>query len=64
MRARGTAGCSLYSRAAPSLRIEVKTLHLPRSTAAILDLHAQGTGDEPRGTRGGYDTVLDSGTRP
>jgi hypothetical protein len=57
-------GRHIYCRAAPSLRIVVKTLHLPRSTAAILDLRAQGTGDGPRGTRGGYGTVLDSGTHP
>jgi hypothetical protein len=43
----------LYSRAAPSLRLEVKTLHLPRSTAAILYLRAHETGDGPLGTLAG-----------
>jgi hypothetical protein len=54
MRARETAGCSLYSRAAPSLRLEARTLHLPRSTAAILDLCAQGPASDrwaPRSRR-------------
>jgi hypothetical protein len=52
-RAWGGTASGLYSRAAPSLHLEVKTLHLPHSTTAILDLRAQGTGEGPRGTRGG-----------
>jgi hypothetical protein len=54
MHARETAGCSLYSRAAPSLHLEARTLHLPRSTVAILDLCAQGPSSDrwaPRSRR-------------
>jgi hypothetical protein len=54
MRARGTVGCSIYNKAAPSLRLEAMTLHLPRSTTAILDLHAHETGDGPLGARRRY----------